>query len=112
MSFELYVVQQIINAVALGSLYALVAIGLSLTAAEKLRESAARQGFVVDANDPRRHVIACAGTPACASARLPTRELAPQVAQAARLLGLNRPRLYRRMVQVGLETAADDAEEG
>jgi precorrin-3B synthase len=65
---------------------ALVVIGLSLTAAEKLRESAARQGFVVDTDDPRRHVIACAGTPACASARLPTRELAPQVAQAARLL--------------------------
>lgn len=32
--------------------------------------------------------------------------------QAARLLGLNRPRLYRRMVQLGLETAADDADEG
>ena len=30
MSFELYVAQQIINAVALGSLYALVAIGLSM----------------------------------------------------------------------------------
>jgi precorrin-3B synthase len=65
---------------------ALVVIGLSLTAAEKLRESAARQGFVLDTDDPRRHVIACAGTPACASARLATRELAPQVAQAARLL--------------------------
>lgn len=65
---------------------ALLAIGVSLTAAEKLRESAVREGFVVDANDPRRHVVACAGTPACASARLPTRELAPQVAQAARSL--------------------------
>jgi len=30
MSFELYVTQQIINAVSLGSLYALVAIGLSM----------------------------------------------------------------------------------
>jgi precorrin-3B synthase len=65
---------------------ALLAIGLSLTAAEQLRESAASAGFVVNANDPRRHVIACAGTPACTAARLPTRELAPQVAQAASLL--------------------------
>jgi precorrin-3B synthase len=65
---------------------ALLAIGLSLTAAEKLRETAAMEGFVVDANDPRRHVIACAGTPACASGRLPTRELAPEVARAAGLL--------------------------
>jgi precorrin-3B synthase len=65
---------------------ALLAIGLSLTAAENLCESAARQGFIVDTKDPRRHVMACAGAPACASARLPTRELAPQVAHAARLL--------------------------
>lgn len=65
---------------------ALLAIGLSPTAAEKLREAAAGEGFVVDADDPKRHVVACAGTPACASARLPTRELAPRVAQAARLL--------------------------
>ena len=65
---------------------ALLAIGLALASAEILRESAASQGFVVDANDPRRHVIACAGTPACASARLATREWAPEVARAARSL--------------------------
>ena len=65
---------------------ALLAIGLSLTAAELLREAASREGFVVDTSDPRRHVVACAGSPACASARLPTRELAPAVAQAARPL--------------------------
>ncbi len=65
---------------------ALLAIGLSPAAAQKLSEVAVREGLVVDANDPRRHVIACAGAPACASARLPTRELAPQVAHAARFL--------------------------
>ena len=32
------------------------------------------------------HVIACAGTPACTSAKLPTRQLAPEVASAARAL--------------------------
>lgn len=63
---------------------ALLAIGSSLTAAETLRDSAAREGFIVDANDARRHVVACAGAPACAAARLPTRELAPEVARAAR----------------------------
>jgi precorrin-3B synthase len=65
---------------------ALLAIGLSNESADKLCESAAKEGFVVDASDARRHVIACAGTPACASAKLPTRQLAPEVARAARLL--------------------------
>jgi precorrin-3B synthase len=65
---------------------ALLAIGLSQASANRLCGSAATEGFVVDANDARRHVIACAGTPACASAKLPTRELAPEVARAARLL--------------------------
>ncbi len=62
---------------------ALLAIGSSLAGAESLRESAAKEGFIVDVTDTRRHVIACAGAPACASARLPTRELAPAVAGAA-----------------------------
>ena len=65
---------------------AVLAIGLSFAAAEQLRDRAARLGFIVDASDPRRHVVACAGAPACASATLPTRELAPEVARAARLL--------------------------
>jgi precorrin-3B synthase len=65
---------------------ALLAIGLSQASANTLCGSAANEGLVVDANDPRRHVIACAGTPACISAKLPTRELAPEVARAARLL--------------------------
>lgn len=64
----------------------LLAIGLSQASADNLCASAAQEGFVVDANDARRHVIACAGTPACASAKLPTRQLAPEVARAARAL--------------------------
>jgi precorrin-3B synthase len=64
----------------------LLAIGLSQTSANNLCASAAHEGFVVDANDARRHVVACAGTPACASAKLPTRQLAPEVARAARAL--------------------------
>jgi precorrin-3B synthase len=64
----------------------LLAIGLSQASANNLCASAAHEGFVVDAHDARRHVVACAGTPACASAKLPTRQLAPEVARAARAL--------------------------
>ncbi len=64
----------------------LLAIGLSQASANNLCASAAHEGFVVDAHDVRRHVVACAGTPACASAKLPTRQLAPEVARAARAL--------------------------
>ena len=64
----------------------LLAIGLSQASANNLCASAADEGFVVDARDFRRHVVACAGTPACASAKLPTRQLAPEVAHAARAL--------------------------
>jgi precorrin-3B synthase len=63
-----------------------LAIGLSQASANNLCASAAHEGFVVDADDARRHVIACAGSPACASAKLPTRQLAPEVARAARAL--------------------------
>jgi precorrin-3B synthase len=65
---------------------ALLAIGLSQASANTLCGSATNEGFVVDANDARRHVIACAGTPACASGKLQTRELAPEAARAARWL--------------------------
>jgi precorrin-3B synthase len=64
---------------------ALLAIGLSQTAAaDQLCKSAIEEAFVVDAHDARRHVVACAGAPACASAELPTRQLAPEVARAIR----------------------------
>ena len=62
----------------------LLAIGLSPDAVDKLDKSAVAEDFVVDAHDPRRHVVACAGAPACASAELPTRQLAPEVARAIR----------------------------
>jgi precorrin-3B synthase len=61
---------------------ALLAIGLSQSAANRLREAVAAKDFVVDPRDARRHVIACAGAPACASAKLATRQLAPEVARA------------------------------
>jgi len=42
-----------------------------------------RSAFIVRADDPRRHVIACAGAPICASADIAARALAPQIAAAA-----------------------------
>ena len=62
----------------------LLAIGLSQTAADTLCRAAVEEDFVVDAQDLRRHVVACAGAPACASAELPTRQLAPEVARVIR----------------------------
>jgi precorrin-3B synthase len=62
----------------------LLAIALRQTAAAKLCNAAIAEDFVVDADDPRRRVVACAGAPACASAELATRRLAPEVARAIR----------------------------
>src|SRR5262249_31589643 len=67
---------------------AILAIALSPTAAGHLREAIAAEGFMVYPSDARRHVIACAGAPACTSAQLPTRHLAPEIARATqRLVG-------------------------
>jgi precorrin-3B synthase len=41
-------------------------------------------GFLVSPQDIRRQVVACAGAPACRSGRMPARELAQSVADAAR----------------------------
>jgi precorrin-3B synthase len=62
---------------------ALLAIGLSATAAEELAGVAGAEGFVVRTDDPRRYVVACAGAPACGSAALATRQLAPDIARLA-----------------------------
>ncbi len=62
---------------------ALLAIGLSVTAAEELAAVARAEGFVVRTDDPRRYIVACAGAPACGSAALATRKLAPDIARLA-----------------------------
>jgi precorrin-3B synthase len=65
---------------------ALLFIGLTPAAAEEFAAVAVGDGWVVRPDDVRRHVIACAGAPACASASLSTRQLAPAIAQAAKPL--------------------------
>jgi precorrin-3B synthase len=62
----------------------LLIIGLNADGADELTAAAAAAGFLVRPDDPRRYVVACAGAPACDSAKLSTRELAPAIAEAAR----------------------------
>lgn len=45
-----------------------------------LQQAAHRLGFVTEAGDPRLHIAACPGEPACASGRIATREIAETVA--------------------------------
>lgn len=52
------------------------------TAARQVRDAARMLGFVVDASDPRAHIAACPGSPACASGNIPARDLAAEVAVA------------------------------
>jgi precorrin-3B synthase len=61
----------------------LLVIGLDAGAADELAAAAAAAGFLMRPDDPRRFVVACAGAPACSSAKLSTRELAPAIAEAA-----------------------------
>jgi precorrin-3B synthase len=60
----------------------LMIIGLTQQAASSFAAAAAALGFIVRADDPRRHVVACAGAPICASADIAARALAPQIAAA------------------------------
>jgi precorrin-3B synthase len=62
---------------------ALLAIGLGEPGAARLIAAAKQLGFVTQADDPRRYVIACAGAPLCASGHIAARALAPDVAAAA-----------------------------
>jgi precorrin-3B synthase len=61
----------------------LIVVGLTQQAASSFAAAAAALGFIVRAGDPRRHVVACAGAPICASANIAARALAPQIAAAA-----------------------------
>jgi precorrin-3B synthase len=61
---------------------ALLVLGLAPEAADDLAAIAA-EDFVVEPDDRRLHVVACTGSPGCASATLPTRQLAPDIATAA-----------------------------
>jgi len=61
----------------------LTIIGLTQQTSSSFAAAAEALGFIVRADDPRRHVVACAGAPICASANIAARAIAPLVAAAA-----------------------------
>jgi precorrin-3B synthase len=61
----------------------LIAIGLASESLPAFIADAERLGFIVSADDQRRRVIACAGTPFCASGHFAARTIAPVVGKAA-----------------------------
>jgi precorrin-3B synthase len=63
--------------------HALLVIGLESAVVPAVSVAVERMGFPVRPGDPRRYVAACAGMPLCASARIPTRAYAPEIATAA-----------------------------
>lgn len=57
-------------------------LGLLVEAkAVAVRKAAERLGFIVDARDPRRRIIACPGEPFCASGLIAARAIAAELAQ-------------------------------
>lgn len=62
---------------------ALLVLGLRSAAADAFVADADALGFIVNAGDPRRRVVACAGAPICASGQIPARAMAPAVVRAA-----------------------------
>lgn len=52
-----------------------------------IRDEARRLGFVVDAADPRRRIVACPGVPSCASGLIAARALAAEIAARVPLTG-------------------------
>jgi len=62
---------------------ALMIIGLTHETEPSFVATAERLGFIVRADDARRHVAACAGAPICASALIAARGIAPVIAKTA-----------------------------
>ncbi len=70
----------------------LMLIGVPPAHAAGVAATAAKLGFIVDADDPRRRIAACPGAPACASAFIAARSIAASLAAALapQLAGLPR----------------------
>ncbi len=59
----------------------LLVLGLTRGESDRVRQLAATHGLVTDPDDLRLRIAACAGAPACASARLPTKAIAQSVVE-------------------------------
>ncbi|MEM9681844.1 MAG: precorrin-3B synthase [Pseudomonadota bacterium] len=58
----------------------MLALGLAPAQCEAIVAVAGRLGLVVQPDDPRMRIVACAGSPGCASAYLPTKTIAETIA--------------------------------
>lgn len=58
----------------------LLFLGLSEYTCHQLQDTAAALGFITNITDPRLHIAACPGTPACASGKIETRAIAERIA--------------------------------
>jgi precorrin-3B synthase len=63
---------------------ALLIPAIASGAIDRVKSECARAGLITDASDPRRHIAACAGAPACASASVKTRDVAAGLAPLLR----------------------------
>jgi len=61
----------------------LMIVGVPPAKAPDLLGAAHHLGFIIAADDPRRHVFACAGAPACASANIAARSTAAEIVASA-----------------------------
>jgi precorrin-3B synthase len=59
---------------------ALLFLGQPAAATQPLQHTASTLGFIIIPTDPRTRIAACPGTPACASGRIATRDIAEAVA--------------------------------
>ncbi|TPL01668.1 precorrin-3B synthase [Mesorhizobium sp. B2-4-14] len=59
---------------------ALLFLGQPAHTNQSLQDAASSLGFVTSPADPRTRIAACPGTPACASGRIPTRDIAEAIA--------------------------------
>jgi precorrin-3B synthase len=88
---EASTLEQLVNAAAAAGAHglrtapnrSLLAIGLTSAGVTRFVAAAAQLGFVIRPDDPRRHVIACAGAPLCTSAYIAARAMAPRLAATA-----------------------------
>lgn len=63
---------------------AILIAAIASGAAAHVQQVCARMGLITDPSDPRRHIAACSGAPACASASVETRALATTLAPLLR----------------------------
>jgi precorrin-3B synthase len=80
-----------VHSVRLAARRALLLLGVAPENADALAHAAARLGLIVDADDPRRRIVACPGKPACASGFIAARALATEVARHLGSLGRHAP---------------------